>query len=142
MTSQTGQHMQMLPSISRSKGNQAMKFGPLMKYSVRNMRKMRKMRQRDQIQTLFRFLKKLYIKQKQVINTLVLIYFRRSRLKHAIKTNFITFQTADPEICAILYLYKRVWEQLLHHIFCMIFKDKKYFPCYTLLAEQISLLPL
>ena len=37
MTSQTGQQMQMLPNISRSKGNQAMKFGQLMKYSVRNI---------------------------------------------------------------------------------------------------------
>ena len=39
MTSQTGQQkitIHILPSISRSRGNQAMKFGQLMKYSMRN----------------------------------------------------------------------------------------------------------
>ena len=40
MTSQTGQQIitiHVLPYISRSKGNQAMKFGQLIKYSVRNI---------------------------------------------------------------------------------------------------------
>ena len=39
MTSQTGQQiitMHVFPNISRSKGNQAMKFGQLIKYSIRN----------------------------------------------------------------------------------------------------------
>ena len=40
MTSQTGQQMitiHMLPSISRSKGNQTMKFGKIMGYDIRNI---------------------------------------------------------------------------------------------------------
>ena len=39
MTPQTGQQiitMHVFPNISRSKGNQAMKFGQLIKYSIRN----------------------------------------------------------------------------------------------------------
>ena len=35
--------------------------------------------------------------------------FGRLRLRHTIKTNFITFQTVDPEICLILIFCKRVW---------------------------------
>ena len=35
-------------------------------------------------------------------STLVLKYFDRPRLGHAIKTNFITFQTVGPKICLIL----------------------------------------
>ena len=40
MTSQTGQEISkihILPNISRSKGNQAMKFGRLTEYNVRNI---------------------------------------------------------------------------------------------------------
>ena len=40
MTSQTGQQIttiHLLPNISRSKGNQAMKFGQLIEYNVRNI---------------------------------------------------------------------------------------------------------
>ena len=40
MTSQTGQqiiNIHTLPNISRSEGNQAMKFGQLIKYNVRNI---------------------------------------------------------------------------------------------------------
>ena len=44
---------------------------------------------------LFHLLKKLYIKQQQVVSTLVLIYFKRIWLGHTIKGNFLTFQTGD-----------------------------------------------
>ena len=40
MTSRTGQHViaiHVLPNISRSKGNQAMKFGQLIRYNGRNI---------------------------------------------------------------------------------------------------------
>ena len=40
MTSQTGQHtitIHILPNISRSKGNQTMKFGHLTEYNIRNI---------------------------------------------------------------------------------------------------------
>ena len=53
MTSQTGQQIARIhiwPSISRSKGNQAMKFGQIIKYIMRNtfsLKIMQKSRQRD-----------------------------------------------------------------------------------------------
>ena len=56
------------------------------------------------------FLKKLHIQEKQVVCTLVLIYFGRPRLGHTIKTNFITFQTVDPEICPISIFCERMWD--------------------------------
>ena len=43
-----------------------------------------------------------------MINTSVLRYFGRPLLGHAIKTDYITFQTVDPEICSILLFYKVV----------------------------------
>ena len=39
-----------------------------------------------------------------MLSALVLICFGRPRLGHTIKTNFITFQTVDPEIFSILIL--------------------------------------
>ena len=53
MRSQTGQQIiaiHILPNISRSKANQAMRFGQLKKYNVRSIsfsKFLRKMRQRD-----------------------------------------------------------------------------------------------
>ena len=38
-------------------------------------------------------------KVKQVVVPLVLIYFGRPRLSHAIKKDFIKVQATDPEIC-------------------------------------------
>ena len=57
----------------------------------------------------FLFLKVLY-EVKQVVSSLVLIYFGRCGLEHTIKANFITFQPVDLEICSILIFYKRVWD--------------------------------
>ena len=45
-----------------------------------------------------------------MVSTLVLIYLDRRRLELTIKTNFITFQTDDPDIFSILVFYKRVWD--------------------------------
>ena len=36
------------------------------------------------------------------------------------------------------FFYKRVCEKFLHHILLMIFQEK-YFSCYILLTDQISL---
>ena len=47
-------------------------------------------------------------------NILVSIYFGRPQLGHAIKINCINI--ADLEICSILTFYKRVWDELPHHI--------------------------
>ena len=68
------------------------------------------MMQEDNFQTFFCFLKKLYIRLKQVVSTLVLVYFCGLRLKVTINTNLKTFPTVDPEICSILIFYKRVWD--------------------------------
>ena len=57
----------------------------------------------------FLLFKKALCKVKQVVSTLDLIYFGRPPLWHKIKTNFITFQTADLKMCSILIFYKRVW---------------------------------
>ena len=56
------------------------------------------------------FYKKTYVRPQQVVSTLVLIYFGRAPLGHLIKTNFITFQTVDPDIFSIFILYKKVWD--------------------------------
>ena len=45
-----------------------------------------------------------------MVNILVFIDFRRPRIEHLIKTDSITFQTADPEICPILIFYEKVWD--------------------------------
>ena len=68
MTPQTGQQIitiHILPNILRSKGNQAMKFGLLIKYSMRNIffKKSCRKRGRDtNSRPLFAFLKKLYVR--------------------------------------------------------------------------------
>ena len=70
-----------------------------------------------------------------MFSTLALICFGRIRLGHTTKTNFITFQTVqiynDPEICSILIFHKRVWDYLLHHIFCMTFFKKNFLILYS-----------
>lgn len=82
---------------------------------------MRKIKYGDQFQTSYCFLKKLYIRLKQMGSTLVLTHFGRFGLGHTIKTNFTTFQTTDPDIYLILMFDKRVWNQLLHYILRMIY---------------------
>ena len=59
------------------------------------------MNQGDQFQTSFCFFKKAFCNVKAIVSTLVFIYFGRPGLGHTIKTNFLTFQIADPEICSI-----------------------------------------
>ena len=63
---------------------------------------MQKIRKRDKLQTSFYFLKKLYIRQKQVICILVSIYFEGPPQRDTIKTNSMKPQATDPEICSIL----------------------------------------
>ena len=89
--SQTRQQMiaiYIFPSICRSKGNKAMKFRQLMKYNVRNIFPQN---HGELFPDHFCFLRKLYIRQKQVASTLVLIHFVRPLLRHTTKENFITF---------------------------------------------------
>ena len=67
------------------------------------------MRQGKYFQTSFCFSNKALCIKKQVISSLVLIYFGRPQLEYIIKVNFVTFQT-DPEIGSVLTFYKRVWD--------------------------------
>ena len=60
-----------------------------------------------------------------MVSTLVSIYFGRLPHGYTMKTNFIPFETVDPEICSILIFYKRVWYYLLHH-FRIIFEKIVY----------------
>ena len=64
--------------------------------------------------------------------------FRQPSTQDSIKTNGIKLQTIDPEICSILIFQRKVWYQFLHHNLCMIFREK-FFSCYILLTDQISL---
>ena len=105
------------------KDNQAMKFDELIKYLVRNIFLQKSCRQwgSDPSSRLHFLKKKLYMRAKEVITTLVLIYFGRPLLGHIIKTNFISFQIVDPKICSILIFYKRFWDWFLHNILNVIF---------------------
>ena len=47
---------------------------------------------------------------KQVVRTLVLIYFGSYRHRHTVKTNCIKFEAFNPEICSILIFQKMVWD--------------------------------
>ena len=74
-----------LPIISRSKGNQAVKFGQLIKYSVRKiflLKPCRKWGRKTSSRPIFGVLKKLCLRLKQVVSTLVLIYFGRPHIGH------------------------------------------------------------
>ena len=76
-----------------------------------------------------------------MVSTLVLIYFGRPPLGHVITTtNVVMFHSLITEICSILIFHKKVWGWLLHNnlIMIMIFPEK-YFSCYFLLTDQISL---
>ena len=74
-----------------------------------------------------------------MVSTIVLTLFGRPRLRHTIKTNCVIFQTVHPEVCSIMIFYKRICDYIAsYHILCMIFREK-YFSCYILLTDQISL---
>ena len=77
MTSHTGKQViiiHILPNISRSKGNQAIKFSHLIAYKGRNI-----------------FLQKS-------------LDFQKTRLGHIITAKFIIFKNVHPVICSILIL--------------------------------------
>ena len=53
------------------------------------------------------FKKKLYMRKKQVVSTLVLMYLCSPRFRQTTKTNCTKFQNIDPEICSILIILKK-----------------------------------
>ena len=119
MTSQPGLQttaIQIMANISQSKGNQSMKFGQLIEYNKRNIfsKIMQKTRQGDQFQT-FSYL-----------------------TCHTVKTNCIKLQTTVPETSSILIFQKRIWDQILHQILCLVFQEKCLL-CQIILTAQNSL---
>ena len=96
------------------------------------------MKQGDQFQTSFCFFKKALYERKATSLQLSFNIMRQSSTWHTIKTSCIKLQAIDLEICSTLSFQKRVQEQFLYHILCMIFQQK-CFSCYILLTEQISL---
>ena len=91
----------------RKKDNQTMKLDELIEYTQKNISSkiMQKMRLGDQFQTSFQY----------ILIALNLPYN---------KNKLIKLQTIDLEICSILIFQKRVWEQFLYPILCMIFQEK------------------
>ena len=116
MTSQAGQKIitiYILTNTSKSKFNQAMKFGQSIEYNRKNMffQKSCKNEAERLVPELSLFFKKALLKIKTSgKHILALIHFGRPRLRHTIKANFITFQTIDSEICSILTFHKSVCE--------------------------------
>ena len=110
-----------------------MKFGQLINYSVRiNFSKiMHNMRKENQFQITFFLKKKALYKVKESGKNLYFSTFCTPRLGHTIKTRFIAFQTVDPGISSILIIYKRVWNQLPHHILGMISR-KTFLQLYSI----------
>ena len=127
MTSQIGQQtivIYTLCIISRSKDNQARKFGQLIKHNKIYFFKNHAQNEVERlVPDLFLYFKKALYKAKASGQHLSLMYFGSPRLQQTIKTISITFQTVDPEICPTFIFYKRFWDKLLHHILCMIFEE-------------------
>ena len=76
----------------------------------------------DWFQISFLFKKRALYELNTKVCSLVSIHFDSSHLTY----NKKKLQTTDPEICSILIFLKRVKEQFLHHILCMVFQDKIY----------------
>ena len=132
----------MLRNISRSEGNCAMKFRYLIDYNVKNIflkKSCRKSGRQTSSRPLFAFSKSFIWGKIQVVSTVVLIYFGRPRLGHAIKTNCITFRTDDLEICSVLIFYKIMKRSVTSFstIFCVWFFKKNISHCLLAFFQEI-----
>ena len=92
-----------MSNISRSESNQIIKFDQSIEYHMKNIFLQKSFR-------IFLFCKTTLHKVKASVGGLSFSIIARPRLERAMKTNFITFQTVDPDICSILYFHKRVWD--------------------------------
>ena len=142
MTSQPGQPtivIQTLPNVSRSKDNQTMKFGQLKEYNVRNIfleksctRYGRETRPRP-----FSGKSKISIsldRQSKVLHSLFSL--NPNLLLKYIET---TLQTTCFYLIISIFKIQRGLELVSPClIFCIIFEGK-YFSCYSLLIDQVSL---
>ena len=78
-------------------------------------------------ETTFRllFLEKA-TRQKQLVRALVSTYFGSPLLGHTIKSNYIKFQTANPEICSVWIFRKESGTIFLKHILFITFCEKYF----------------
>ena len=129
--------IKILSNISRSKSNKAMKFGQVIQYNNRNTFLINHAENLAGRLVLDLFLSKKALSEFKA-KGLQLNIFQQFSTWHTIKTYCITLKTIDPETCSILIFQKKIWEQFLHHILCMIFQEK-CFSCYILLTDKISL---
>ena len=96
-----------LPNISQSKSNQTMKFGQSIEYNKSNIFLQNlcgKWRRETSSSSLFIFFKKLNFRCKQVVSSLVSIYFDSPQL---VKANCVKRYTIDPEISSIFYVSEK-----------------------------------
>ena len=120
--------------------NQTMKLGQLIGYNKRNIflqKWCRKWGRETNSRPLY-FWKIAWYEVKASGMLLSFNIFRKPSTWDIIKTNCIKLQTIGPEIHPVLIFQKRVWNQFLHHILCIIFQEN-CFSCYILLTGWISL---
>ena len=131
----------MLPKISRNKSNQTIKLCQLIEYNKGNFHSKitHVIRQGDQIQTSFYFFKNAEYEVKTTILQLIFSVFRQLSNWDNIKTNCIKLQIINPEICSFLVFQKRIKDQFVHHILCIIFQEK-IFISYILLMTKFHCL--
>ena len=79
-------------------------------------------------------MEKLCVKSKQVVSTLVLIYFGRPPIGHTIKENCKTFQTVDLKKCPILIL-KRCLGLAFSPCFLYNFFRKIFLMLYSIMVR-------
>ena len=113
MTSHTGKQViiiHILPNISRSKGNQAIKFSHLIAYKVRNIFLQKSCRkcERETSPRLPFLQKKRASSEVKTSSQHLDTWTLRTRLGHIITTKFITFQNVHPAICSILIFIKGI----------------------------------
>ena len=128
--------MHILSNIPGSKCNETMKFDQLIEHFSSKI--MQKMRQEDQFQLFFYFLFKYSFEVKVNVLGYNFNIFWQPSTWHTINTNCVKLQTIESVICSIWIFQKRILEQFFCNILCIIFQEK-YFSCYILLADQISL---
>ena len=126
LTKQLQYTIHILPNISRSKGNQIMKFGQLIAYKKRNTFSQTSCRICGWVTSSRPFLlfKKGLYEVKASGLQLISSTFRYPPACHTIKSNRIKLQTIDLEICLILIFFERDLGYFLYYILRLIFQEK------------------
>ena len=113
MTSHTGKQViiiHILPNISRSKGNQAIKFSHLIAYKARNIFLQKSCRKCDR-ETSPRppfFKKKKDLCEVKASSQHLDTWALRTQLGHIITAKFVIFQNVHPAMCSILIFIKGI----------------------------------